>query len=158
VIKMRNRTGTKLRIKVPKELKGIDKVEIGYRIIDFIQERTREGLNVYGRPWSPKNEKSAGKYTKEYAKEKGYSDPVDLEDTGAMLDAIKYFKGKKGEIIVGYKKGTKQERKAEGNIIGSYGRAPNPRKARPFLDILQKDVNKIVKDYFKELEEEESED
>jgi len=151
----RNKDKTKINVPIPAYITPRDKGEIALRIIDFIRERTREGFNVYGRRWSPVNPKQAGAYTKEYAEIKGYSSPVDLEDTGDMLDAITFFVNrKKGEVTIGYKQGTKQERKAEGNILGSYGSAPNPRKSRPFLDILKKDVDKICQDYIKEVEEE----
>lgn len=71
-----------------------------------------------------------------------------------MLGAMKQFKGKSkpGEITIGYTKGTKQERKAEGNIQGTYGKpSPISGKARPFLDILKKDLKDIVVDYTEEI-------
>jgi hypothetical protein len=64
-----------------------------------------------------------------------------------MLDAIQYFPGQssRGTIVIGFKDGTKEERKAEGNILGTYGKStPNPKKARPFLDILQKDLRALI--------------
>jgi hypothetical protein len=72
-----------------------------------------------------------------------------------MMNAIKQIKSgnKKGEITIGFHR-NKIERKAEGNIIGSYGRSPRiyPDKARPFLDILKKDYENIVYDVFREYE------
>lgn len=145
---IRNKTETKITVKIPTYLEGKDKVEVGNRIIEFIRERTLEGKNVYNKSWSGK----AGVYTKEYAKKKGYKSPVDLELTSAMLSAMKQFKSKEGEIKIGYTKGTKQERKAEGNILGTYGQpSPISGKARPFLDILKKDVDNIISDYIEEV-------
>jgi len=146
---IRNKTQTKITIKIPDYIDGSDKVEIGNRIIDFIKERSKEGKNVYNRKWSGK----AGVYTPEYADKKGYSRPVDLELSGKMLDAMKQFKDKNktGQIVIGYTKGTKQERKAEGNILRTYGQpTPIAGKARPFLDILKKDVNNIISEYIEE--------
>jgi hypothetical protein len=114
-------------------------------VLEFIRERTKSGYNVAGRDWAG----DAGKYTEEYAKKKGVSagGPVDLSLSHDMLDGMQYFPSKSptGQITVGFKKGTFLERKAEGNILGTYGKpTPNPRKARPFLDILQKDLRQII--------------
>lgn len=140
----RNKTETKIKVKVPTNLTREQKLDVGLAILQFIHDRTTEGKNVYGRKWSG----DAGKYTDQYAKKKGVSTsgPVDLVLSREMMGKMQYFSSlsKSGEVVIGFKNGTKAERKAEGNIQGSYGRDPNPKKARPFLDILQKDVNRIV--------------
>jgi len=121
-----------------------ERLDVGLEILQFIHDRTTEGKNVYGRRWSGK----AGEYTEAYKKKTGKSEPVDLVLSREMLGKMQYFKSlsRDGELIVGFKNGTKAERKAEGNIQGTYGQPnPIPGKARPFLDILQKDVNQIVK-------------
>lgn len=152
----RNKTDTKLTIPIPDDLPDDVKKVLADQVIEFIKERTMNGDNVYGRKWKGK----AGKYTEQHAEKKGYSRPVDLEETGAMLSALTYFKGKsKGDqITIGFRKGTKQERKAEGNILGSYGRpARIYPKARPFLDITRKDFNKIYMKLLADAEELEEE-
>lgn len=133
---------TQLTISVPDSLTASERETAASEIIEFIRARSKEGYNKYNRRWAGK----AGEYTKGYAKKKGKSSPVDLDLSSEMLESMQYFssKSKKGEIVIGFKKGTKVERKAEGNIIGSYGRDPNPKKARPFLDILKRDVNLII--------------
>lgn len=151
----RNKTETKLKVAIPDYLDADDRHEVAIRVIKFIQDRTRLGYNVYSRDWSGK----AGKYTKQYAKKKGVSasGPVDLALTHSMIEAIRYFKGmsKEGQIVVGYTKNTKNERKAEGNITGKYGQqSPIQGKARPFLDILKKDLQPILDDYAQEVAEE----
>lgn len=142
----RNKTETKIKIKVPESLNSNERFDVAVAVLQFIHDRTTEGKNVFGRKWSG----DAGKYTKQYAKKKGVSPsgPVDLALSREMLGKMQYFTSlsKKGEIVVGFKNGTKAERKAEGNIQGSYGGDPNPSKARPFLDILVKDVKSIVED------------
>lgn len=150
----RNKTQTKVKLSIPKFLDSQDRLEIAERVIEFIAERSRDGHSVYGRPWSGK----AGRYTEEYAKQKGVSKngPVDLSLSHSMLDAMKYFKSlsKAGQITVGFTKGSTNERKAEGNIQGTYGqKSPIAGKARPFLDILKKDLNAIVKEYQEEIGE-----
>ncbi len=140
----RNRE-TQLRLKIPADFDPNQRADVAQRVMEFIRDRSKKGYNVNGRDWSG----DAGKYTPEYAKKKGVSEggPVDLSLSHDMLDGIQYFPSLSptGQITVGYKKGTKIERKAEGNILGTYGKPdPNPKKARPFLDILQKDLKKIV--------------
>lgn len=132
-------------MKVPEGLTEDQRYDVAIAVLQFIHDRTTEGKNVYGNKWSGK----AGQYTKGYAKAKGVSTsgPVDLALSREMLGKMQYFKSlsSDGNIVVGFKAGTKAERKAEGNILGTYGQpSPIPGKARPFLDILQKDVNRIV--------------
>ena len=145
---------TTLKLKVPSHLSAEERQEVALRAIDFIIDRTQEGKSPSGKKWSGK----AGRYTDQYAEIKGQKRPVDLTDTYAMLSSIKYFKskGKSDELVVGFRKGTKQERKAEGNILGTYGNPrPIPGKARPFLDILKKDLTPIIKEVISEREPEE---
>jgi hypothetical protein len=145
----RNKTETKIKISLKTGLDPSDKIEVGERILEFIRDRTLAGNNVRGNPWKG----VAGEYVESYAKVKGKSSPVDLELSGDMLANMQQFRSnrKKKEIEIGFKKGSKDEQKALGNILGTYGQ-PNPirGKARPFLDILQKDVDMIVSDYTKE--------
>jgi hypothetical protein len=136
---------TKLTVGVPEDFTAEQRAEVAERVIAFIQERSKHGWNVHGRDWAGK----AGEYTEAYAKAKGVSadGPVDLSLSHDMLDSIQYFASlsPRGEITIGYKAGTKMERKAEGNILGTYGQpAPIPGKARPFLDILKKDLQSII--------------
>ena len=146
----RNKTETKISIEVPKNLTVDERYDVAIAILQYIHDRTESGKNVYGNEWSGQ----AGKYTESYAKKKGVSPsgPVDLRLSSEMLGKMQYFPSlsSDGEIIIGFKKGTKAERKAEGNILGSYGGDPNPKKARPFLDILKKDVTRIVSEVINE--------
>ena len=138
----RNKTETQLILKVPDSLTSAQRQEVGDKVVEFIRARTREGNNVFHRKWSG----AAGRYTPQYAKKKGRASPVDLTFTTEMLETMRNLvsKSKQGEITVGFKKGTKVERKAEGNIQGTYGGKSDGSKARPFLDILQKDLNAII--------------
>ena len=138
----RNKTETQLVLKVPDSLTAQQRREVGDAVVEFIRVRTREGNNVFHRKWSGK----AGRYSPQYAEKKGRVSPVDLTFTTEMLETMRNIvsKSKTGEITVGFKKGTKVERKAEGNIQGTYGGKGDGSKARPFLDILQKDLNAII--------------
>lgn len=141
----RNRA-TQLTVKVPEHFDAEMRGDVAEKVMAFIINRSKKGYNVHGRDWSGK----AGEYTEAYAKRKGVSEdgPVDLSLSHDMLDGMRYFPSlsPRGEVTVGYQKGTKLERKAEGNILGTYGQdSPIPGKARPFLDILQKDLDKIIR-------------
>lgn len=136
---------TKLTLDVPEDFTSAERRDLAERVMEFIRDRSKHGYGVNGNDWPGK----AGEYTEAYAKRKGTSPdgPVDLSLSHDMLDGMQYFPGlsPKGEITIGYKKGTKMERKAEGNILGTYGRdSPIPGKARPFLDILKKDLSELI--------------
>lgn len=142
---MTRNKSTKLTVECPEDFTSEERRVLAERVIEFIQERTKMGYNVYGRDWTGE----AGKYTPGYAKRKGTSasGPVDLALSHEMIEAVQYFPSQSGsgQITVGFKQGTRIERKAEGNILGTYGRPePNPKKARPFLDILKKDLNDLI--------------
>lgn len=129
------------KIYLPKTIKPKDRVKLADAIIEHIINRTASGID--------KNNKDFPKYSKEYADKKnvGVGD-VDLILSGEMLDSIKLLSHKSGEIIIGFDKTDKElNGKAEGNIKGSYGGDPNPKKARDFLG-MPKDDLEILFDAF----------
>jgi hypothetical protein len=113
-------------------------------IIVFMINRTLDGTGTrkQGRGFS--NYSLGSKpYTKEYAEKKGVGrSDVDLTLSSEMLNSIQFFpsKSNKGELVVGFKAGTRVNAKAEGNQLGSYGRSPDRNKARPFLGITRDDL------------------
>lgn len=132
----------KIVIKVPKDLDPSERIELSEDIIDFIRLRTQNGTGYraatgrnYGLSTKP--------YTKQYAKKKGSTD-VDLTLTTEMLESIQLLSQKSGSITVGYEKASRINGKVEGNQIGSYGRSANPKKARPFLGISNKDLETLM--------------
>jgi hypothetical protein len=130
-------TQVKTVIKIPKEFKPAERLVIADEIIDFIRDRTASGLD--------KNNNKFKKYSKQYAKKKGVDiDDVDLILEGDMLDKLKPLKTSSGEIVIGYEKGDEVNGKAEGNILGSYGKEPNKKKARDFLGISREDLADIL--------------
>ena len=144
----RNKTEKKITLEVPESFTAEQRSAVAEDVIEFITNRTRSGYNVFGRDWSGK----AGQYTDQYANRKGVrpGGPVDLSLSFDILDDLQYFSSQsgKGKVTIGFRKGSKSERKAEGNILGTYGQSsPIPGKARPFLDILKKDLKPIVDQY-----------
>jgi len=120
-----------------------DRAALAAQIIEFIRQRSEAGVGVrkQGRGFS---NYEFPEYTKEYEDLKG-QDNVDLTLSAEMLSSIEYFasKSRRGEITIGFKSGTKINAKAEGNQIGSYGRAPNPKKARRFLGMTKSELELI---------------
>lgn len=130
-------------IRIPKTLNKEQRELLAGDVIDFIVERTTNGID--------KNGKDFPKYTKQYAKKKGVDQrAVDLVYSGEMLltDELKKISDRPGEIVIGYDgRKKKLNDKVEGNILGSYGGDPDPKKARDFLGISRKDLMVIVGKY-----------
>lgn len=124
--------------------------EFAGTIIDYIIERTSEGTGYNPSTGRPKNLKAV-RYSKEYAEEKGVGrSDVDLILDGNMLNALQHLKSKSNsdELVIGYRAGSKENGKAEGNQTGSYGKpSPNPRKARPFLGLTKKDLDRLYREF-----------
>jgi len=135
----------KIPIQLSKQYSGKELEAIGSDIIDRIVTRT-QNENV------DKNGKKFPKYSKSYSgsldfKNSGKTNDVDLTLSGDMLATLKILDIKKGQVIIGFEKGTEND-KAEGNILGTYGSdKPNPKKARDFLGITEKEKEKILSNY-----------
>lgn len=134
-------------IKIPNGYSYERKQEIAARIVEFIKLRTMAGFD--------KNDSEFKPYSLEYAKKKGVSIyDVDLKATGEMLDAMRIMRITKNEIIIGFDGRTKQDRKAEGQILGTYGQPiGNPDKVRDFLGLNAKALKEILKEFPQTAEE-----
>ena len=135
----------KLAIPVPPGLNADERFAIGDAVIDFIIDRTEKGKMANGRPFK--------KYSKEYIKSLEFEiagkkkTPVNLTLSGDMLAAIQVLRNKRNEVVIGFRKGSEENAKAEGNQTGSYGQpSPQPKFARPFLDIAKKHLAAIIKE------------
>lgn len=127
----------KKRLEVPEDYTPADRERLAREVIDFIRERTTEqnrgvknGRNFKFPAYSESYIKSSA--FQKAGKSKGR---VDLKLTGEMLDSIKLISHKKGSVLIGFENGSFANDKAEGNA-----------KKRPFLDITQRDLDKIIKD------------
>jgi len=134
----------KTRFDLPDDLPPSVREAIGRDILQRIQERAineNKGHN----PETGRDKKFPG-YSKEYAKAKGSSrGDVDLVLSGDMFSEMDILSHKKGSVLIGFKNGTESNSKAEGNQVGSYGKSPDPSKARPFLGLTKKDLDEIVR-------------
>lgn len=134
----------KVRIKIPTELDADQREQLSDDILEFIRRRTERGKDV--------NNKKFPGYSESYKqsldfKVAGKSKNVDLTLSGDMLAMLDVLQHKKGEIVIGFESGTEENARAEGNILGSYGGDPNPKRARNFLGIDPRDLARILKHY-----------
>lgn len=132
-------------VELPYGIASDDKKAIAEEIISYIIKRTREeGLDKDGNKLND--------YTEAYAEKKGVRvSDVDLTLSSEMLDALDYVV--KGRMLrIGYTKAdAKLNGKVEGNITGSYGRDPDPSKARDFLGIDEDTLENILAKYREDL-------
>lgn len=124
----------KVTIRIPDDLRPDERQEFAEGVIEYIRQRSRDGTGVrkVGRGFSLYQFPA---YTEKYAKRKGQS-KVDLTLSEEMLESIELLRHKRGEITIGFQRGTDVNAKAEGNQIGSYGKPRgDPSKARRFLGL-----------------------
>jgi hypothetical protein len=131
-------------IRLPSGLSTDQKEQIADLAIERIVERTSQGKDENGKRFKGYSKayinsldfKSAGKDASE----------VNLQLSGDMLAAIKILEIKGNKAVIGFEEDSVENGKADGNIRGTYGTSkPDPKKARPFLGISEKELSKIVK-------------
>lgn len=132
----------KIKISIPKDLPPDARIDLADLVIEHIVERSQSGKD--------KNGKNFPRYSKEYTRSLDFKiagkskSKVDLQLSGDMLAAIELLSQKNGEITVGFENGTEENSRAEGNILGSYGRTPDKKKARDFLGIEKDKLSELV--------------
>lgn len=132
----------KIRIDLPDDLSADERTEVAQSFIDKMVENATNGVGVKGEPGSFTRAKFPA-YTKKYEDIKGQKN-VDLTLSGEMLSALKVISTKKGSTLIGFDNGSEVNGKAEGNITGSYGKEPDPKKARNFLGLTDREIRAIV--------------
>lgn len=139
----------RVKIEIPDDLDPSQRTELGKAVVEFIRQRTESGVGVKetGRGFRNVN---FPPYSKAYLESLDFKvagkskTPVNLTLSGDMLIALDVLGHKRGELTIGFEKGTPENDRAEGNILGSYGGSPNPRKARNFLGISDEDLNQVL--------------
>lgn len=117
-------------------------MELADLVIEHIVERTQNGKDKDGKKFPG--------YSKSYIQSLDFKNAskspskVDLQLSGDMLAAIALLSESSGNLRIGFKNNTLENDKAEGNILGSYGREPSAKKARDFLGIEQKKLNELI--------------
>lgn len=135
-------TWQKLRVDIPEELSLSQREEAAQAMVDQIVNNAVEGKGVKGDSDKFTRAKFPA-YSKAYEAKKGQKN-VDLTLSGEMLSALKVISTKKGSVLLGFDNGSEANAKAEGNILGSYGREPNSKKARNFLGLIPSEIRQIV--------------
>ena len=127
----------KTKVNIATGIKPKDRVALSDAIINYIQNRTLDGLD--------KNLEPFIKYTSAYAKYKGVGvNDVDLTFSGDMLLDLKLLSHKSGELTIGFEKGSQSNGKAEGNIKGTYGQSSPVNKGRDFLGISDEEIDALI--------------
>lgn len=139
----------KFTVDIPQGYSSEERRSIGLDIIERIIERTQKGKDKNNEDFSG----AAGKYSDSYKKSfefklAGKGSKVNLTLSGEMLNALEVLETSDGTITIGYNARDRfNNDKAEGNILGSYGRDPDPAKARDFLGISSDEMDNILKKY-----------
>jgi len=133
----------KITLDVDKDLDSKERVALASEVIEFIKNRTtKKHLDKNGELFP---EYTVGYTTSLDFKNAGKSRAVNLTLSGDLLASMGLLAHRKGAITIGFDEGLEND-KAEGNIIGSYGKPkPNPSKARDFLGIEDDDLLKLQK-------------
>lgn len=141
----------RIRIPIPEDLSPTDREALGKDIVEFIRERSEAGIGVKQRGNKFVNAPFPA-YSKTYResldfKIGGKGKKVNLTLSGDMLIALDLLSHEKGSVLIGYEAGSEENDRAEGNILGSYGGSPNPRKARNFLGISPEELAALAEKY-----------
>ena len=139
-----------VNVEISKKYTPIERKAIANDIIKYIRERTQRGHGEDDKPWKGSE---ANTYSESYKdsldfKQKKNKSVVNLTLSSDMLTSIRPLKDSPGNIQLGVPFEDEEWGRAKGNILGSYGQPkPNPKKARPFLNISKKEVGAILKNY-----------
>lgn len=133
----------RINIEIPPDFRPAERRELGDLIVEHIYDRSNRGLDKDGRKFPG--------YSAEYMKSLDFKNAgkgknVNLQLSGDMLAAMKLLSHKSGNLMIGFEKGTPENAKAEGNILGTYGQAsPIRGKQRDFLGIEGKKLKELIK-------------
>lgn len=141
------------KIKIPKGFAPKVRREIGEEIVELIRQRTESGMGVVKIGEGKWRHKQFPPYSKAYVESLEFKiagkskNRVNLTLSGDMLASLDVLDHSDGEILIGFERGSQENDRAEGNIKGSYGGKPNPRKARNFLGITPGELAEILEKY-----------
>ena len=132
----------KFTFKLPRGYREDDLESIAEDVIQFIKDRSQNGFGVRrGKTYQ------FPEYSEAYrVNVKGGQRRVDLTLSEEMLNSIEVLDIDGRQVVIGFEEG-EQNDKAEGNQLGSYGRSPNPRKARKFLGLTVEEREAILAAY-----------
>lgn len=129
-----------LLISLPQNLNSSQREAIGLDIIEFIVDRTKNGLDINNQPFAPY--KKSYKETFEYKIGHGANSTVNLTLTGELLGTINIISHGVGFVKLGFND-KQAEKKAEW-IQSPTGQKFGKQSPRKFFGISEKDLNKII--------------
>lgn len=132
----------RITLDIPDDLDPSQREAVADAVIEHIRRRTADGVDRNGQKFPPYSDiyvkslafKIAGKKRSE----------INLTLSGDMLAALELLDHKPGKITIGFVKGSEENARADGNIRGSYGGSPDPKKARDFLGVDEKELELIL--------------
>lgn len=132
-----------LLINLPSDLNVTQREAIGLDVIQFIKERTLNGLDINNNPFAPY--KQSYKDTLDYKIGHGDDPKVNLKLTGEMLGTLSLISHGVGFIKLGFtdQEAAKKAKWIEAPTGQKFGKQP-PRR---FFGIAEKDLNKIIERY-----------
>ena len=144
----------KIRVKIGEGFDADVRQEIAEDLIDVMIARSETGKGVYG-PAGKKRKRKFPAYTDAYTKKKGQSH-VDLILRDEMLESMELLSDGPTTLTIGFRNGSKENAKADGNIRGTYGKQrASSKKARPFLGLTKTELNEVLKRHRSDLTDDE---
>ena len=142
----------KFAISIPKNLDATKRQLLAREVIDFIVERTQNGMDKNNESFKKAYNTKSGNYSKGYKNSLDYSiagksDKIDLTLSGDMLADLSMVDDRPGKMVIGYHRGYSDMGKVEGNVLGTYGQSSPVSPPRDFLGITQQDLERIVSKY-----------
>lgn len=138
-------------IEIPPELKPGMRERLAELVIDFIAQRSEQGLDKENKPFK--------KYSESYTKSLDFKNAgksagdVDLTLSGDMLASMELLRHGRGTIRVGFEKGSEENARADGNIRGTYGQSsPIRGKKRDFLGIKKRALKDLINEVIEEFD------
>ena len=127
-----------------------ERVAIADEIVEYIRNRSAKGRGPGNRKWTGQ----AGKYSAAYKNSLDFKiagkskTKVNQELSGELLTELDTLGTTAGTIEYGYSQGSDVHGKAEGNILGTYGKQqPIKGKARDFLKLTRDEMRTILKKF-----------
>ena len=137
------------KIKVNEKYSRKEKMAIAQDIIDFVVERSLKGKDKNNRKFRPGLSTRYSKSPEGQAAGKKAGQTPNMRLSGDMLNALgELIKINRDNVEIGYKEGSQENAKADGNVRGTYGKPrPRPSMDRDFMGITEKDLKRITDRY-----------
>lgn len=133
----------KFSITPPQDFTPAMRQVLGKEVTEFIRQRSENGKD--------KNNVNFKPYSKEYVKSQDFKNAgkkegdINLTLSGDMLATLDVLSERSDKIIIGFENHSDENKKADGNVRGTYGKSKPTGKARDFMGITKKDLDIITR-------------